>query len=209
MSDTAIPPFRGKRSPWQVFQGVVSYAVALAALLAACVVVIAVARAILSSGAALQAQSERSETLSIALSERQAMLRENLLAIGADPRHDLQRLASARTLDQLNADTQLVTRSMQAFGFRVESQASPTEHPISANLSRYEAVVAFSGEAEAIAAFLDTGVTGDFKMSALSIDKASPSLDDMTYALSVTLTRLGASSSMEADFTEPENGANE
>lgn len=201
MSNTALPVFKLNLSPQQVLQGCVSYLVALTTFFAILFVVITLAQSILTTNAALLEQSQKIETIDAALSREKDTLAKTLQTVGLRAEHDLQNFSSVQTVEKLNHDTDLFIEIMQELGFRLDRNTPYMETPISVKLSKYSIPLTFSGDENAVAAFLNDRVEGDMRISALALNK-TPSLSGGTiFNLDITLTQVGAASTIQLDLS--------
>lgn len=197
--EIAFPTLKTEIPPRRLLQGVVSYAVAAAALFTVVIIVMGLARSILSSDTALRAQSEKLSTLSAALAEEKALLAASLYNIGADPAEGLQGVSSERTVERLNNDTEQLVTAAQDLGLALERRAPYSETPFSAKLSTYQLALTLTGNAGAMAAFLHNGVEGDARISTLTVNNINPLAEQKTLTLNMTLTRIGAATTLQTD----------
>lgn len=196
MNEIALSAFKAKMLTPRFLQGCVSYIAVLTTLLAAVLILFALVQPAVTSSSALNAQSQKLETLETALRGETNALLSTLQMIGADPEQPLRRLSAQHVIDRLNQDTERLTAELQTLGFERIRTSQHTETPISTQLSAYKMVQAYSGDAEAIAAFLNNGVGGDMRVASLALTRAQSG--QTAFNLDMTLVRIGASSAVQA-----------
>jgi len=178
----------------KAIQGIVSYAVLVAALLIVFLVASSLARSFFSANAALRAQSSQLSAISAALAQERDALAQNLRITGAELSGATPDFSSVYVIEQLDRDAERFKGIMENTGFRLVRETPLSEKQLSATLSSYATGLTFRGDEESVSAFLEEGGKGDVRVASLNISAVTSRFEQSEFMLDVALTRLGASS---------------